>query len=202
MKKNEHVVSLRHYPLFCLLFTLICASLTVMSTTGTVLAATTSETTTENDEEPAKPAVSVQLISLQKQLDKLKQNVSVSTSDNQLNALNETAIALVKDVEILLAELKPKREQLQTQLDVLGPPPAAGTLTETPIVAQQRRALNTRKIQLEGQHDQALSIKANAENLETQIIALRRTALKSQIALNSGSILGLNFGADYQSQCR
>lgn len=195
MKKNEHVVSLRHYPLFCLLFTLICASLTVMSTTGTVLAATTSETTTENDEEPAKPAVSVQLISLQKQLDKLKQNVSVSTSDNQLNALNETAIALVKDVEILLAELKPKREQLQTQLDVLGPPPAAGTLTETPIVAQQRRALNTRKIQLEGQHDQALSIKANAENLETQIIALRRTALKSQIALNSGSILGAKFWA-------
>ncbi|EKN4916928.1 mechanosensitive ion channel family protein [Yersinia enterocolitica] len=195
MKKNEHVVSLRHYPLFCLLFTLICASLTVMSTTGTVLAATTSETTTENDEEPAKPAVSVQLISLQKQLDKLKQNVSVSTSDNQLNALNETAIALVKDVEILLAELKPKREQLQTQLDVLGPPPAAGTLTETQIVAQQRRALNTRKIQLEGQHDQALSIKANAENLETQIIALRRTALKSQIALNSGSILGAKFWA-------
>ncbi|EOT3308963.1 DUF3772 domain-containing protein, partial [Escherichia coli] len=80
----------------------------------------TSETTTESDEEPAKPAVSVQLISLQKQLDKLKQNVSVSTSDNQLNALNETAIALVKDVDILLAELKPKREQLQTQLDVLG----------------------------------------------------------------------------------
>lgn len=195
MKKNEHVVSLRHYPLFCLLFTLICASLTVMSTTGTVLAATTSETTTGNDEEPAKPAVSVQLISLQKQLDKLKQNVSVSTSDNQLNALNETAIALVKDVDILLAELKPKREQLQTQLDVLGPPPAAGTLTETPIVAQQRRALNTRKIQLEGQHDQALSIKANAENLETQIIALRRTALKSQIALNSGSILGAKFWA-------
>ncbi|PNM12443.1 DUF3772 domain-containing protein [Yersinia enterocolitica] len=195
MKKNEHVVSLRHYPLFCLLFTLICASLTVMSTTGSVLAATTSETTTENDEEPAKPAVSVQLISLQKQLDKLKQNVSVSTSDNQLNALNETAIALVKDVDILLAELKPKREQLQTQLDVLGPPPAAGTLTETPIVAQQRRALNTRKIQLEGQHDQALSIKANAENLETQIIALRRTALKSQIALNSGSILGAKFWA-------
>ena len=195
MKKNEHVVSLRHYPLFCLLFTLICASLTVMSTTGSVLAATTSETTTENDEEPAKPAVSVQLISLQKQLDKLKQNVSVSTSDNQLNALNETAIALVKDVDILLAELKPKREQLQTQLDVLGPPPAAGTLTETPIVAQQRRALNTRKIQLEGQHDQALSIKANAENPETQIIALRRTALKSQIALNSGSILGAKFWA-------
>ncbi|CAL10454.1 DUF3772 domain-containing protein [Yersinia enterocolitica] len=195
MKKNEHVVSLRHYPLFCLLFTLICASLTVMSTTGSVLAATTSDTTTENDEEPAKPAVSVQLISLQKQLDKLKQNVSVSTSDNQLNALNETAIALVKDVDILLAELKPKREQLQTQLDVLGPPPAAGTLTETPIVAQQRRALNTRKIQLEGQHDQALSIKANAENLETQIIALRRTALKSQIALNSGSILGAKFWA-------
>lgn len=125
MKKNEHVVSRRHYPLLCLLFTLICASLTVMSTTGTASAASTSETTTESDEEPAKPAVSIQLISLQKQLDKLKQNVSVSTSDNQLNALNEAAIALVKDVDILLGELKPKREQLQTQLDVLGPPPAA-----------------------------------------------------------------------------
>ncbi len=172
MKKNEHVVSRRHYPLFCLLFTLICASLMALSTTGTALAAT-SDTVSESSEEQAKPAISVQLISLQKQLDKLKQSVSVSTSDNELNALNETAIALVKDVDILLAELKPKREQLQTQLDVLGPPPATSTLTETPIVAQQRRVLNTRKTQLEGQHDQVQAIKANAENLETQIIALR-----------------------------
>ncbi|WP_162526857.1 DUF3772 domain-containing protein [Yersinia canariae] len=195
MKNNGYFVSRRDYPRLYLLLTLIYASLIAISATGTVFAATTSETTAESSEEPAKPAVSVQLISLQKQLDKLKQSVSVSTSDNQLSALNDTALALVHDVDILLADLKPKREQLQTQLDVLGPLPAAGTLAETPIVAQQRRALNTRKAQLEGQNDQAQAIKANAENLATQIIALRRTALKSQIALNSGSILGAKFWA-------
>ncbi|WP_418394308.1 DUF3772 domain-containing protein [Yersinia sp. LJYL362] len=195
MKKNGYVVSSRYYPLLCLLLTLIGASLVAISTTGSAFAATASDTSTESSEEPAKPAVSVQLISLQKQLDKLKQSVSVSTSDNQLSALNETALTLVRDVDILLADLKPKREQLQTQLDVLGPQPAAGTLTETPIVAQQRRALNTRKVQLEGQNDQAQAIKTNAENLATQIITLRRTTLKSQIALNSGSILGAKFWA-------
>ncbi|WP_186378676.1 DUF3772 domain-containing protein [Yersinia kristensenii] len=195
MKKNGYFVLHRYYPLLCLLLMLFCASLIAISTTGTAFAATTSDTTTESNEEPVKPAISVQLISLQKQLDKLKQSVSNSTSDNQLSMLNETALTLVRDVDILLADLKPKREQLQAQLDVLGPPPAAGTLAETPIVAQQRRALNTRKVQLEGQNDQAQAIKANAENLAIQIISLRRTALKSQIALNSGSILGAKFWA-------
>ncbi|WP_186367174.1 DUF3772 domain-containing protein [Yersinia vastinensis] len=198
MEKNGYFVSRRYYSLpnplraylqlTCLLLALIFAS-----TTGIAFAATSSETPAENTEAPVKPAVSVQLISLQKQLDKLKQSVSVSTSDNQLNTLKETALALVRDAEILLEELKPKREQLQTQLDVLGPPPAAGSLAETPVVAQQRRVLNTRKVQLDGQNDQVLAIKTNAENLSTQIIALRRSALKSQIALNSGSILGANF---------
>ena len=190
MKKIGYVVVRRNYPLLWLLLTLIFAS-----TSGTSIAAIASDAAAENSEAPVKPAVSVQLIGLQKQLDKLKQSVSVSTADNQFSVLNETALALVRDVDILLADLKPKREQLQTQLEVLGPLPAAGALAETPVVAQQRRVLNTRKIQLDGQNDQAQAIKTNAENLATQIIALRRTALKSQIALNSGSILGANFWA-------
>ncbi|MCB5307109.1 DUF3772 domain-containing protein [Yersinia massiliensis] len=190
MKKIGFVASRRYFSLLCLLLALIFTS-----ATGTVFAATASDATSDSSEEPAKPAVSVQLISLQKQLDKLKQNISVSASDNQLSVLNETALALVRDADILLADLKPKREQLQAQLDVLGPPPAAGALPETSVVAQQRRVLNTRKIQLDGQNDQAQSIRTNADNLVTQITALRRTALKSQIALNSGSILGAHFWA-------
>ncbi|WP_186371136.1 DUF3772 domain-containing protein [Yersinia alsatica] len=205
MEKNGYLVSRRYDPLQFLLrtcptraslrLTFLLITLIFASTTGAVFAATTSDSATENSDAPAKPAVSVQLITLQKQLDKLKQNVSVSTSDNELNALKETSLALVRDADILLEDLKPKREQLQTQLDVLGPPPAAGSLAETPVVAQQRRVLNTRKVQLDGQNDQAQAIKTNAENLATQIIALRHSALKTQIALNSGSILGANFWA-------
>ncbi|EEP96747.1 MscS Mechanosensitive ion channel [Yersinia aldovae ATCC 35236] len=190
MKMNKYFASHRYYSLLCLLLTLIFAS-----PTGVAFAATMPAATTENSEASAKPAVPVQLISLQKQLDKLKQNVSVSTTDNQLSMLNETALTLVREADMLLADLKPKREQLQTQLEVLGPLPAAGALAETAVVAQQRRILNTRKIQLDGQNDQAQAIKTSAENLATQIIALRRTALKSQIALNSGSLLGASFWA-------
>ncbi|WP_145482954.1 DUF3772 domain-containing protein [Yersinia rohdei] len=196
MKKNGLFVSRRNYSLRNPLQTYLRLTyllLTFIFTATVNTAFATTADSAENTEQPAKPAVSVQLISLQKQLDKLKQNVSVSKSDNQLNGLNETALALIHDADILLADLKPKLEELQTQLDVLGPPPAAGSLAETPIVAQQRRVLNTRKAQLDGQNEQAQAIKTNAENLATQIATLRRTALKSQIALNSGSILGANF---------
>lgn len=144
MEKNGYLVSRRYDPLQFLLrtcptraslrLTFLLITLIFASTTGAVFAATSSDSATENSDAPAKPAVSVQLITLQKQLDKLKQNVSVSTSDNELNALKETSLALVRDADILLEDLKPKREQLQTQLDVLGPPPAAGSLAETPVV--------------------------------------------------------------------
>lgn len=188
---SRRFYSLRQYsPLLYLLLMLLFTS-----TNSVVFAAQVADTTVEDSEAPAKPAVSVQLISLQKQLDKLKQNVAISTTENQLSVLNETALALVRDADTLLADLKPKLEQLQTQLDVLGPLPTTGTLTETPVVAQQRRVLNTRKIQLDGQNEHAQAIKANAVNLTTQIIALQRTALKSQIALNAGSILGERFWA-------
>ncbi|NMC26029.1 MAG: mechanosensitive ion channel family protein, partial [Serratia sp.] len=84
-------------------------------------------------------------------------------------------------------------EEVQAQLDVLGPAPAAGTLTETPQVVSQRNKLNNSKTLLTTQIEQTKGIATGARNLSSQISGMRRDALKTQIALNTGSVLGGNF---------
>ena len=76
---------------------------------------------------------------------------------------------------------------------MLGPVPAPGTLTETPQVISQRKQLNNSKTLLTTQIEQTKAIIEGAQNLSSQIAGLRRDALKTQIALNTGSILGENF---------
>ncbi|HAU4409617.1 TPA: DUF3772 domain-containing protein, partial [Serratia marcescens] len=77
----------------------------------------------------------------------------------------------------------------------LGPAPAAGALPETPAVAQQRNALNNSKKQLDDAVKRAQAIKSSAFELGQQIGDLRRVAFKTQLALNTGSILGIKFWA-------
>lgn len=107
-----------------------------------------------------------------------------------MSLLNTETLQLVEEAQTKLAELTPQITQIQAQLDVLGPPAP----NETAEVTQQRKTLNRAKTLLDKQIDQADAVKTNATNLSTQINNLRRSALKSQIALNSGSVLGQNFG--------
>jgi small-conductance mechanosensitive channel len=142
---------------------------------------------------PAKVNAAVELIRLQKQLDGIKQRVSAAPMDTQLIALNAAALKLAADAEAVQNTVQTDLTQLQAQLAILGPPPAPGAMAETPVVAQQRIALNSRKTLLNAQLDHAKAIGQGATILSAQIVDIRRNALKTQMALNSGSILSPSF---------
>ena len=126
---------------------------------------------------------------LQKKLDTIKQQVANAQHEKLLGQLNSETLQLAEEADAKAAALTPEIAQIQAQLDVLGPKAA----DETPEVTQQRTALNRTKNQLDKQIEQINAVKTNAANLSTQINNLRRSALKSQIALNSGTILGQSF---------
>lgn len=148
----------------------------------------------EQTAEAAKPIdAPAALSALQKRLDNIKQQVSTAKNNNTLDDLNDAAQKLSSDADALGVALQPLRQQVQAGLDVLGPAPAPGALPETPQVIKQRKDLNASKTALDNQIAQAGTIKTSAANLSAQIAGLRRDALKTQIALNTGSILGKNF---------
>lgn len=144
-------------------------------------------------EQPVKVNASTALPALQKRLDQLKQQVSAAKTDKKFTGLNDGAQKLAEDADKLAVALAPQLEEVLAQLNVLGPAPAPGTLTETPQVISQRNKLNNSKTLLTTQIEQTKAIAAGARNLSSQISGMRRDALKTQIALNTGSILGGNF---------
>ncbi|WP_431222466.1 DUF3772 domain-containing protein [Serratia sp. L9] len=129
----------------------------------------------------------------QKQLDTIKQQVSKADTDGQLNKLFIATQALAAATEKLSTDLQPAQEKLQAQLDVLGPQPEPGVMTETASVVQQRNALNNAKKQLDDAVKRSHALRTGATDLGQQITDLRRVAFKSQLALNTGSILSAQF---------
>ncbi|KVD85889.1 mechanosensitive ion channel protein [Burkholderia sp. ABCPW 14] len=147
---------------------------------------------------PPAPTISrdealAELKRVQAALDRIKQQASTATTGKQLSGLDEATQALTSDVEKLTAALVPARAQLQAQLDVLGPPPAPGAAPETAAVVRQRADLNTRKTQLDAALKQAADEKDSLANLTQQYSKLRRSLLRDQLVLRSGSILGAQF---------
>ncbi|WP_343551535.1 DUF3772 domain-containing protein [Pantoea sp.] len=139
---------------------------------------------------------SVELPKMQKILDKIKGQVSGDTNESQLNQLNEMALELSGNAETLAQALIPQGQQLDAQLAVLGPAPKADSgVKETPEVTRKRASLESQKSKLDDQIKQADGIKNGALVLSSQIVNLRRDQLKSQLALNSGSIFGPRFWA-------
>ncbi|MDE1185331.1 MAG: DUF3772 domain-containing protein [Pantoea sp.] len=137
---------------------------------------------------------SVELPKMQKILDKIKGQVSGNTNENQLNQLNEMALELSGNADTLGQALIPQRQQLDAQLAVLGPAPKPDSgVKETPEVTRKRSTLESQKSKLDDQIKQAEGIKNGALVLSSQIVNLRRDQLKSQLALNSGSIFGPRF---------
>lgn len=137
--------------------------------------------------------IAASIKSYQKQLDSIKQQVSKAGSDGQLNKLFEATQTLASDAEKLTTDLQPMQVKLQAQLDVLGPQPEPGTMTETASVVQQRNTLNNAKKQLDDAVKRSHAIRTGAIDLGQQITDLRRVAFKSQLALNTGSILSSSF---------
>src|SRR5471032_3678793 len=176
--------------MWALLLSLLAGPVTVLAADNTA-----PQTTHANGDAalPVKINAPAELTALQKRLDTTKQQVATAKTEKKLNALNDDALKLYDDAEKLLTALGPQRAQVQAQLDVLGPATAAGALPETPEVIRQRNKLNASKTLLDAQIDQASAIRTSAQNLSAQIRGLRRETLKTQIALNSGSILGISF---------
>lgn len=138
----------------------------------------------------------VELPKMQKVLDKIKGQVSGQTNENQLTQLNELALELSGNADTLAQALQPQRQQLDAQLAVLGPAPKADSgVKETPEVPRKRSSLESQKSKLDDQIKQADGIKNSALMLSSQITNLRRDLMKTQLALNSGSILGPRFWA-------
>lgn len=145
---------------------------------------------------PVKINAAVELPKMQQVLDKIKQQVSGETNDTRLKILNDLALELSEDADRLIQALGDSRTQLQAQLAVLGPVPAADSgVKETAEVTQKRSKLETQQTKTDDQIKQAEAIKSGAVNLSAQIVNLRRDALKTQLALNTGSIFSPRFWA-------
>lgn len=134
------------------------------------------------------------LVAQQQWLDRLKQRAAQESDDGQLSVLKDESRDLARQAGELGERLGNAQVPLQSQLSVLGSRPDEDVaLHETHEVTRQRQALERQLAQLQEQLQQAQAIQSGADNLSIQIIALRRDRLKSQLAINSGSILAPAF---------
>ncbi len=158
------------------------------------LAADTSAAPNVDGEVALKVNAAVELPKMQKVLDKIKGQVSGESNDSRLGQLNDMALELSAAADTLSQALRPQGEQLVAQLAVLGPEPKPDSgVKETSEVTRKRNTLENQKNKLDDQIKQADAIRNGARDLSLQISNLRRDALKTQLALNSGSIFGPRF---------
>lgn len=175
-------------------FLRIC--LLALITLSPVIAQAADESSEQASDQPVKVNAAVELPKMQKVLDKIKQQVSGETNDSKLNALNDMSLELSGTADTLMQAIIPQRAQLQAQLAVLGPAPKPESgVKETAEVTSKRKSLESQKSKMDDQIKQAEAIKSGAINLSTQIVNLRRDAIKTQLALNAGSIFGPRFWA-------
>ncbi len=171
----------------------ICLLALVVLSPQLVLAAE-NDSIQQNGDAPHKVNAAVELPKMQKVLDNIKQRVSTETNASRLNELNDMALELSGDADTLMQNLIPQRAQLHAQLAVLGPAPQSGSgVKETAEVTSKRGKLENLKSKMDDQIKQAEAIKNGSINLSAQIANLRRDALKTQLALNAGSIFGAHF---------
>ncbi|WP_175865946.1 DUF3772 domain-containing protein [Burkholderia cepacia] len=134
-----------------------------------------------------------QLAQMQIEQDHIKQQTSIAPNFKDLDALHNAVQQLSADVEKLQSQLALQHTQIQAQLDVLGPTPTDEAAPETPAVAQQRKTLNTRKMQINAALKQVTDQQADLASLSDQIAKLRHSLLKNQLAFRSDSILSAQF---------
>ncbi|TBV04472.1 DUF3772 domain-containing protein [Stutzerimonas kirkiae] len=137
--------------------------------------------------------VATQALGLQERLDQIKQAVSADNDDTRLGELKAQALELGRNARELLDQLQAEQAPLQTQLDVLGPRPEPDAIQETEQVSSQRDQLERQLAALQARDEQVLAIQNGASALVAQIVELRRGLLKTQLAMNSGSLLGVAF---------
>ncbi|PIJ48704.1 mechanosensitive ion channel protein [Erwinia sp. OLTSP20] len=174
--------------------------LALLTLTPLITLADDGDSVAQSSKQAVKVNPAVELPKMQKVLDKIKQQVSTENaeenSESKLSDLNDLTLQLSTDADTLAQALQPQKAQLQTQLSVLGPAPKPDSgVKETAEVTSKRKKLAAQMQQLDDQIKQAEAIRVGAINLSTQIVNLRRNALKTQLALNAGSIFGARFWA-------
>ena len=149
-----------------------------------------------NPPAPASASVSTSdLQALQGQLDSLKQQVSQASNYSQLEVPQDLAQALMREVDSLSAALLPEQAQLQAQLAVLGPIPVADAEPEKLDITSQRATYTEQKVQIDYKLKTLTTIKSGAADLLTQIAAIRRSLLETEVTQQTHSILNPWFWA-------
>jgi small-conductance mechanosensitive channel len=139
---------------------------------------------------PAPASVSESdLDALMVQLGNLKQQVSLASNYSQLEAPQDLVQALIREVDRLTALLMPEQAQLQAQLGVLGPTPLPGAGLEKSEIASQRAALTEQKNHVDSRLKTLATLKASAAELLTQIAAIRRSLLETEVTQQTRSVL-------------
>lgn len=161
---------------------------------GAALADPAPSTTSPQTNEAPPVNASEELAKMQVILDKIKGQVSGNTSDVTLSQLNDMAQDLSDNANTLSQSLQPQGQKIDAQLAVLGPAPTSGSgVKETADVTSKRRHLTAQKNTIDNQIKQAETLRNGALVLSAQILNLRRDQLKTQLALNSGSIFSSTF---------
>ncbi|WP_394830060.1 DUF3772 domain-containing protein [Pendulispora rubella] len=181
-------------PLLRIVLSAVCFWLSAIATAPVALAAPPAAVSTSASAGSNGPPVPT-LKELQAQEDRLKQQVSTATGRKQLDDLVDDIQGLGANVDKLNEKLAPERAQVQDQLDVLGPPPRAGEEPEAQAIADQRASLIAQGARLDDELKQAAGTKEGLANLTQQIAKMRRTLMRNQLVLQSGSILGPTFWA-------
>jgi len=135
-----------------------------------------------------------ELQNLQLRLDLIKQQVSVANNVTLMVGLQDSVQVFIKDVDTLQSSLLPEQKQLQAQLDVLSGPVSLGDVAvEKSDITTQRTDLFEQKKTIDAALKNLAALRASAVELLTQIAAIRRSLLESEVTLRSGSVLARDF---------
>jgi small-conductance mechanosensitive channel len=145
-------------------------------------------------EAPPVVVSSSELQALQMRLDLIKQQVSVANNVTLMVGLQDSVQVFIKDVDTLQSSLLPEQKQLQAQLDVLSGPVSLGDVAvEKSDITTQRTDISEQKKTIDATLKNLAALRASAVELLTQIAAIRRSLLESEVTLRSGSVLARDF---------
>lgn len=132
---------------------------------------------------------------LQLRLDRIKQQVSQANNLSQMVTLQDQIQSFISDVAAMQASLLPGQKQLQAQLDVLGPASEEDVALATSEIAAQRVSISEQKSKVDANLQSLATLRDSAAGLISQVAAIRRSLLESEVSLRTSSILSPNFWA-------
>lgn len=133
------------------------------------------------------------VITLQNDLDAIKQKALQSRNDKTLELLSQELQNILTSTDSRLNVVQQKIIPLNTQLNILGPEPTTDAVAETAEVADNRRSLTEQRNSLEKTKQNLMVLQDSIQQLAQQISSIRRDILTNQLTLNNGSVLTVKF---------